>query len=53
MKSIGIVVSKEMFENVDKQQRMEAGVICILFAQLGAFSFGELKTLFHLTMYGM
>ena len=32
---------------------MEAGVICILLSYLGAFSFGELKTLFYLTMYDM
>ena len=29
---------------------MEAGVICILLAHLGAFSFGELKTLYYSTM---
>ena len=48
-----MVVSEEIFENVNEQtdRRMETGVICILLAHLGAFSFGELKTLFYLTMY--
>ena len=32
---------------------MEAGVICILLAHLGAFSFGTLKTFFYSTMYDM
>ena len=32
---------------------METGVICILLAHLGAFSFGTLKTFFYSTMYDM
>ena len=46
-----MVVSEEMFENVDKQTGgKKAGVICILLAHLGTFSFVELKTLYYSTM---
>ena len=34
-------------------RQMEAGVICILLAHLGAFSFGTLKTFFYSTVYDM
>ena len=42
LSSIGVVVSEEMFENVDVR-RTDAGVIGILIAHLGAFGSGELK----------
>ena len=45
LSSIGLVVSEEMFENVDGQQTMDDGVIGILKAHPWAtFSSGELKS---------